>query len=169
MSDRPSTLERLSTALSSSDLSVDADHRGDVDFIVALGMAASRNGSVAAPLTRLHLAGSATELKSTLRSVTGLVRRMNAKRNWRLNGQAVHTVALQALAHHIVPVCQVCQGRQFELQKGAPVLSTRICKACHGTGRRPIQKKHRDQVTQVISALEMIDNLTERAVARLIR
>ena len=37
MTERPSPLERLSTALNSSDLTVDADHRGDVDYVLALG------------------------------------------------------------------------------------------------------------------------------------
>ncbi len=169
MSDRPSALERLSTAVTSSDLTLDANHRGDLDYVTALGIASLRHSAAASPLMRLHLSSSPATLKTAYKSVLALVKRMNAKKNWRLAGHSMHVVALQALSHHVSPACPVCQGRKFELQDGAPVLSTKMCKACHGTGRRPVQKKHREAITEVIAALEVIDSVTERAVARLVR
>lgn len=169
MSDRPSPLERLSSALNSSDLTFDADHRGDLDYVAALGIAASRHGKVASPVMRVHYANSPGDLNSAFRAVVSLVKRFNAKRNWRLNAKSVQVVALHALSHHVDPVCQHCHGRKFELLEGSPTLSAKACRHCHGTGRRPVQKKHRDQIEHVIAALENIDSVTERAVARLVR
>lgn len=169
MSDRPGALERLSVAVASTDLTFDPNHRNDLDYIAALGLATLRHSAAASPLMRLHLASSPAALKTAYRSVLALVKRMNAKKGWRLAGHSMHAVALQALSHHVNPVCPVCHGRKFELQEDAPVLSHKACKACHGTGRRPVQKKHRDAITQVIAALETIDSVTERAVARLVR
>lgn len=169
MSDRPSVIERLTTALNSSDLSFDVNHRGDLDYLVAAGIAASRHGSVALPLLHVHYAGRPSDLNAAFRAVVGLVRRFNAKKHWRLAGHSIQTVALHALSHHVDPACPHCHGRKFEVQSDAPVLSTKMCRHCHGTGRRPVQKKHRDQITHVIAALESIDSITERAVARLVR
>ena len=169
MSERPSVLERLSTAMGSSDLSMDMIHRGDLDFIVALGIASSRHSAVAGPMMRLHLASTPAALRGAFQSVLGMVKRMNAKKNWRLNTRSLQVVALNALSHHINPICPACHGRKYELIEGAPALSATACKVCHGTGRRAVQKKHRDQINQVIAALETIDDITERAVARLVR
>lgn len=169
MSDRPSPLERLSVASSSSDLTVDPDHRGDVDYIVALGIAASRNGSVASPLTSLHLSTSPTSMNAAFSAVLGLVKRVNGKRNWRLNGQSSQVVALHALSHHVDPTCNSCKGRKFEVMEGAPALSSTPCRHCKGTGKRPIQKKYREQIQAVLAMLEAIDETTQRAVGRLVR
>lgn len=111
----------------------------------------------------------ALRLKGAFQSVLNMVKRLNAKKNWRLNSRSIQVVALQALSHHIVPVCNHCHGRKFELIEGSPALSAKMCKHCHGTGKRPVQKKHRDYINQVIAVLEQIDDVTERAVARLVR
>jgi hypothetical protein len=169
MTDRPSAFERLSVAVGSSDLSLSTVSRTDLDYIIGLGIASARNGAVASSLMRLHLASTPAALKTAYASVLNLVKRLNAKRNWRLAGRSVNVVALQALSHHIVPVCNHCHGRKFELIEGAPALSAKVCKHCHGTGRRPVQKKHREHIEAVIAALEAIDSTTERAVARLVR
>jgi hypothetical protein len=169
MTERPSAFERLSVAVGSSDLSLNSVNRTDLDYIISLGIASARNGAVAGSLMRLHLAGTPAALKTAYASVLNLVKKFNAKRNWRLAGRSMQVVALQALAHHIVPVCQHCHGRKFELIEGAPALSAKVCKHCAGTGRRPIQKKHREHIEAVIAALEQIDAVTERAVARLVR
>lgn len=169
MSDKPSAFERLSTALNSSDLTFDPDHRTDLDYVAALGVASHRLSSVAGPLMRLHIASSPAALNSAYESVLALVRKFNAKKNWRLAKHGLHAVALHALSHHVDPTCPACHGRKFELQEDSPVLSTKLCRSCHGTGRRQVQKKHRDEINHVIAVLEQIDSTTERAVARLVR
>lgn len=169
MSDRPGALERLSSALNSSDLTLDVNHRGDLDFVVALGIAASRHGKVASPVMRVHYAKSPGDLNAAFRAVVSLVKRLNAKKGWRFNANSIQVVALHAMSHHVDPVCPHCKGRKFELLDGSPTLSAKACRHCHGTGRRQVQKKYREQINYVISALEQIDELTERAVARLVR
>lgn len=169
MTDRPGALERLSSALNSSDLTFDVNHRGDLDYVAALGIAATRHGKVASPVMRVHYAQSPGDLNSAFHAVVSLVKRFNAKRGWRLNAKSIQVVALHALSHHVDPVCPHCKGRKYELLEGAPALSTKACKHCHGTGRRQVQKKYREQINHVIAALEMIDEVTGRAVARLVR
>jgi hypothetical protein len=169
MTGHSSVLERLGVAYGSSDLSFDSNHRNDLDFVVAAGIAASRYGKAASPVMRVHYANSPADLNFAFRAVISMVRRFNAKRNWRLNGKSMQVVALHALSHHVDPICPHCHGRKFELIEGAPALSARACRHCHGTGRRPVQKKHREHIEAVISALEQIDAVTERAVARLVR
>lgn len=169
MSEKPTALERLSVAMSASDLTVDVNHRGAVDYIAALAIAGTRHSAVASPMMRVHLAGRPDDLRAAFAAVLGLVRRLNLKKGWRLAGHSMQAVALHALSHHVDPTCPHCHGRKFELLEGSPTLSTKICRHCHGTGRRPVQKKHRDQINAVIAALEQIDSVTERAVARLVR
>ena len=169
MTDRPSIMERVSVASNSGNLTLARDRRGDADWILALGIAGLRNGGTEAPLTRLHATASRVTLRTAVEKVERLVRRLNAKAGWKLAGSEVREVSEKALAHHIAPACQHCGGRRFELQENAPVLSGRACRHCHGTGRRPIQKKLREQIATVISALEEIDSRTESAVARLVR
>lgn len=169
MSSRPSALERLGVAMNSSDLSLDFDHRTDLDYVMAAGVAEARNPAIASALLHLHTTTSRLALKDAYKAVEALVRRIDAKMNWRLNGQAIRTIAERALAHHIAPVCPHCQGRGFELQENSPVLSAKACKHCHGDGRRPVQRKHREEITKLIGILESIDAMTERAVSRLVR
>ena len=80
MSERPTAFERLSIAVGSSNLTMDTIHRGDLDFIVALGIASARNGAVASSLMRLHLASTPAALKTAYASVLGLTKRFNSKR-----------------------------------------------------------------------------------------
>lgn len=167
-SDRPSALERLYVAVSASDLTVDPDQRKDVDYIIALGIAESRNGP-GGGLARLYLANSKSSLRRAFESVYGLVKRLNLKRGWRLTDDEQRVVSKQSLMHHVSPACSPCHGRGYELQVGTPVLSTKICKSCRGSGRRPVQRKLQQEILQTIAVLENIDSVTESAVARLVR
>lgn len=166
---RPTAMERLSVAMNSTDLTMYPERRADWDYVTAAGIAGARNGRLAAPLMHLHLVTTQSGLREACDAVRGLVRRMNTKRNWRLNGEAIETVADRALAHHLQPTCPHCQGRGFELIEGAPALSDRACKHCQGSGKRPIQKKHREEIGHVLAVLEGIDDVTGRAVARLVK
>jgi len=166
---KPSPLERLSTAMSSSDLTVVPDRRTDVDYVVALGIAESRNNAAAGPLARLYLTSSRTALRRAYESVGALVAKLNLKRRWKLTDDEARVVTKQALMHHVSPTCPACHGRGAEVHEGAPILSGRICKPCRGSGKRPVQKKHHDEIVQVITVLETIDQVTEDAVARLVR
>lgn len=157
-----SVLERLSSAMLSSDLRVDPDHRTDVDYIIAAGLAGGTSA-------RLYLANSRTQLRRAIDTVATLTARLDMRRSWRLTDDEIRAVARLALLHHIEPACPVCHGRGYELQLGTPMLSDRVCKSCRGTGRRPIQRKLQSNIVQVIAALEQIDSVTESAIKRLLR
>ena len=163
-----SALERLAVAMSSSDLTLD-DTRRDVDYIIAAGFSATRHGPVASSLLRLHASTSMTDLKAASASVQGLVAKLNTRRGWGLTQAEIEAVAANALAHHVTPACLACGGHGYELVPGTPTLSATPCASCHGTGRRPVQKKLRDEIQQTIGVLENIDSVTQRAVARLVR
>lgn len=166
--DKPSLQERLLRAFSSSDLSLNAETRGDADHLVALGYAGRASGGVSGAVMRLHLAGNPSDYQAAKSAVVRLARHMNGVRNWQL-GKHVAVVGELALAYHVLPVCQCCQGRKYEVPEGTPYTTANICKPCRGSGKRPVQRKFNAEIRAVIAVLEGIDATTERAVARLLR
>lgn len=167
--EKPSQLERLARARSTSDLTMDLERHRDVDVLIAAGIAESRNGLASAPLSRMYLASSRSSLRRAFESVHALVLRMSGRRRWGLTDDELKVVAKQATMHHIAPACPACSGRGYEVHEGAPVLSGKICKPCRGSGKRPIQKRLGQEITQVVGVLENIDAVTASAIARLLR
>ncbi|HOW46121.1 MAG TPA: hypothetical protein P5305_01535 [Rubrivivax sp.] len=167
--ERRTTHERLLTAFRSSHLELDSEHRGDADYLIALGIAGSRSGMLGGDVLRLQLAGSPADYRNARESVVRLTRRLAMKHNWRLSGDNTRRVGELALAHHVFPTCPVCKGRRFEVVEGSPSLSGRACRACHGTGARPIQRKLGREIREVLETLERISEFTEGSVARLMR
>ena len=164
MSDRPSPLERLTTAMSTSDLTVDPARRLDADYIIGAAIAQTRSGAVTGLLVN-----SRSSLRRALDSVHALVTKLNARRGWFLTDDEARVVTKQALMHHVAPACPACKGRGYEVAEGAPALSGRICRPCRGSGKRPVQRKMQKEIIQVVSVLETLDQLTEDAIARLLR
>lgn len=169
MRERLSEHERLHRAFESQDLSLRPGKRGDADHLIALGLAAKAAGGPAAALIRVHLASSIGELRAALRSTLAIAKRLSQTRGWGLRGTSLMRVAEIALAHHIYPACFHCHGRGYDVVPGAPALSDRQCKHCGGSGHRPVQKKWRSEISELISVLERIDSVTEAAVARRLR
>lgn len=167
--DKPTIAERLHSAFAATDLSVSLEHRTDADFLMALGMAERRTAAACGAVVRLSTVASQTEYRQARESVIRLVRALNAKRNWRLAGSAIRQVGELAMAHHAFPRCQLCGGRGREKPDGAPYLSGKICEPCHGTGKRPIQRKHHDEIRAVLEVLERADSMTEHHVKRILR
>jgi hypothetical protein len=163
------TQERMLAAFHSSDLSLDANSRKDADVLIALGRAEQQNGRVSGDVMRLHLAGSAADYRSARESVVALAKHMNVRRNWRLSQRGAREVGELALLHHVHPACPACKGRAREAPEGSPYLTGNICKPCHGTGTRPVQTRFNTHIRDLVAALEQIDQITERTVARLLR
>ena len=105
----------------------------DVDVLGASGMAASRQGMG-------HWAFRAKYLRepSVLHQLRDRVRAMavGRARTKRIKAKAevLQAVADAAVAWWVNDVCPRCRGVQFE--KLGQTLSTRTCKACHGSGKR---------------------------------
>lgn len=171
MSDeKPSHLERLSVAQNTSNLALDPNrHKTDADYILGMGLAASRSPACAAPLTHLTGASTQTEFKAAQEAVRKAVKHLNYVRNWRLSGINSNRVADLALAHHISPACPHCSGLRWQTIPGTPSLSGAPCGHCHGTGRRPIQRKFHDEIQDAIDYIVGVGITTERALARVMR
>ena len=166
--DIPSRLERLATAVSTSNLTFDTEHRTPVDRIIALGLA-SKQSVVTSNVLRLYLAKSPEAWYAAKASVLGVVRRLSDRRKWDLPPEDADKVATQSLLMHINPSCSHCKGHGFKVIPGTPTLSHKPCEHCKGTGRRPPNKKLRVQIEATIATLEHIDSMTELAVGRYLR
>lgn len=160
--ERPTLVERLAVAMTSGHLEM-RERRCDLDFIVALGMAAQERPEISAIL-HLHLAATPEAYRQARNAAIAIVRRLDARRNWRMSSQTIMAVAGAALKHYILPVCPACAGRCFETIPGAPVLSDRICLRCHGTGLRPLPIRHGRAIAEVVARLESIEAVAEEAV-----
>lgn len=163
-----STAERLVRARHSRNLSIEERRRGDADYLAAAGIAA-RHMRIGGSLLHLQLGGGSMALAAAEESVRALVKVMSARRNWRLNGEAVGRVAKISLLHHIAPVCPTCCGRKFMEAPGTGRLSGQQCNYCHGTGIRPLGRRNQDEVSAVLVELAMIESVVQRSVGRLVR
>lgn len=166
--DKPSRLERLATAVSTSNLTFDPIHRMPVDTIIALGLA-SMHSSVTSNVLRLYLVGSPEAWHAAKASVLAVVRKLNEKRRWDIGAKTMDKVATDALLHHINPTCSHCKGRGYQMIAGTPSLSHKPCEHCKGTGRRPLNRKLSTYIAATLASLEHIDAITEAAVGRRLR
>lgn len=58
----------------------------------------------------------------------------------RMKGDA-WKIAKEMLAWHLHGICTTCDGRGYEQIKDTPSLSSNMCHACHGTGKRPYPRE----------------------------
>jgi len=166
--DRRTIHERLIRAFGSSDLSLVPGERKDADHLIALGLAEKAAG-YASDVVKLHLVSTQSEYRRARDAAVRIAATLNERRNWRLARGNVRRVGELALAHHAFPACQECHGRGYEVDEGAPRLSGRICRVCGGTGIRPVQKRFRDHIRDVIEVIERVGRVTDGMVERLLR
>jgi hypothetical protein len=167
MTDKPSALERLATAVVTSDLTYDPERRVPLDHVIAMGLASIKSPTTSNVL-RLYL-GQPEAWAAAKLSVLAIVRRLDAKRGWRLSDRDLDRVATSSLHQHINPTCSHCKGRGFEVIPDTPALSAKACRHCHGTGRRTPGRRLRVEIEATIASLEHINSITEAAVRRLLR
>lgn len=114
MSEESAThLERLACARHSHNLRVDDRCRGDADYLAAAGMAA-RTMRVGGALMKLETSGAAA-VGDALEAVLGVVKSMNARRRWRLNGAAMRQLAELVILNHMAPTYYVGTDHPDEL------------------------------------------------------
>jgi len=144
MTDFVTTDERYSTATHSSNLRVQAEHRGDADVIIASGMSKSILGGYFLRLRsewdsvgRLPVHAGSHEwalklgrLKSLPMARMGLTGVAE-----RLDMDKPSHIACSTLLWWLDHTCHVCHGQQREQIKDTPILSDIECPACHGTGQ----------------------------------
>lgn len=139
MQDTPSVDERYITATNTSNLKVLSDRRGAADVLIAAGWSASRLG---AALMRLHseFDGAARASSETdARLMAGKLKSLPTV----LEQLQIQALKWGASSAHVAPSvfwwldknCRMCEGRKFERLPEAPVLSTKHCTACRGSGQ----------------------------------
>ena len=158
MDEPKTTKERISHAMVSGNLKVASNGVGDAETMLAVGMAAQQVNPAASLALRLHWANDASVFRDLRRAVVKEVQRMNLQERWRFVGDQLRLVADQALRHFILPVCDKCLGLKYETIPGTPMLSSRPCRACHGTGERPLMEKYRRPIAGVLNWLGRIED-----------
>jgi hypothetical protein len=161
--EKPDTLERLATAMGSRDLSVRRS-TSDIDYIIALGMTAVSISPAASAMVNLHLAQNPTAYREAERAALAIARALNLKRRWKLRVRELVTITGTALKYHICPVCPHCYGRKLEVVPNTPVLSMKVCRHCHGTGKRPLPLQRGREIQEIVQALENIERVAEDAI-----
>lgn len=149
-------LERLSEASTSDDLS----HKPrvcDVDFVGALGAAGIKN-RLGSALLALDLTMDPRFIPRALAEVMKRVQSIGRKERWLMDrsGRKARHIAVEALRHYLIPACQACKGRGMvgvEMDKPNEY-HPRPCKACGGSGKRPMPRLHGHEVRRVLADLE---------------
>ena len=157
------SLDRLSPALVSSDLSM-TEHRGDADFVAALGFA-SRTYPIASPLIRMYLARDPKAVHEARSAATDMARIAARRQGVILRAHEIIEIGRQALDYAINKTCPRCHGTKFELIPGTTCLGKSVCLACHGDGRRNLPRKHRKLIAEVVARIERIEGTLDSIVA----
>lgn len=166
--DEPTTtLERISTAMSSDDLTL-REHGCDLNVIIAMGFVGQSSGRMASALLRLAFDDDLTAVKEARTLVIKEAKAFNAR--WRIAAfRDLVRVADTAIAYYLWPTCPKCEGRKYQLVPGTPHLSDRECTKCHGTGRRPLPPMHRREVAELMTRMSDIESIAEAAVRKRLR
>lgn len=152
--DEITAAERYALATKSANLSPKLDGRCDADKLIAAGWAAKDpRRSAALALYRMAVTGDMNGLQPIAETMDGW---LNGKlqRKAGKGGATLRPVpklqrremVVHVLRWWLKPTCGYCEGRGFELvgddeAEGARALSDRACKACHGTGKRPVERE----------------------------
>ena len=163
--DRVTAAERYAVATNSSDLTPVAGHC-DADKLIAAGWAASDPRRAAGlSLYRMSVAGNTQGLETVVDTMDGWLQgRMHRKGIRPMPKHQRREAVASVLRWWIRPTCGYCEGRCFELihrdeatATGAGVLSGTPCQACHGTGRRPVEREVPNHLGK--TARELADEL----------
>lgn len=173
--EKPGVLERLASALGSSDLSPNHEQIRAVDLITALAYTQTNPGAaehgeleVAHIDPRTELAGVLVRLKyandlalgtRALHLLVQWARHQKACRNWRLRAGAdglIERFVRQGLDEWLYPICAECQGRQMlGLDRGEIVERRQRCRRCAGQGfvfEIPRKSRHRQALRRDCAA-----------------
>ena len=157
-------LDRLAPALVTSDLTV-TDHLDNAHFVAALGFA-SRDYPIASPLVRMVLAHDKGAVHEARACACDMARKAAARRGVQLKLAELVTIGRQALEYAVNKTCPRCHGTKYELIQGTTRQSNKVCTACHGDGRRPLPRKNRALIVEVVARIERIESNLDTLVAQ---
>lgn len=146
--DRITAAERYARATSTSDLTPNLTGRCDADKLIAAGwVARDPRRSAALALYRMAVSGDMNGLQTIADTMDGW---LNGKLQ-RKGAKPVPRIQRREMVVHVLhwwvrPTCGYCEGRGFELlgnddAPGARALSPVSCQACHGSGKRPVERE----------------------------
>ena len=147
-------LDILARAEVSSDLS-HKEFDCAVDVLGAVGMSAIHNPEHLA-IFRVKYLNDIADIPAAKRVFILWARRAMMRRG--VNASGASRLGVQTLTAWLNDVCQTCKGLKFAITEGTPMLSTKACPKCKGTGKTIIES---DSVT----SLEIMFELIERADA----
>ena len=151
------TAERYSAAIQSSDLSVRANRRGDVDLLIAAGWlgdglgaklyrlavefdavrAELRGPGPLNPTERLLILWHLKSLRETRDALGKFAVTQATLTNYRRNNEEVCETVGRVLDVFLDPTCHACEGRSFTGGgTGEHSGPKRLCRACRATGQR---------------------------------
>ena len=159
------SLDRLAPALVSADMTSVVGHRGDADFVGALGFA-SRTYPIASPLVRMYLAHDQAAVHEAKEKACDMARRAARRQGLTLSLREVSDIGRKALEYVVDKTCPRCHGTKFELIPGTTCLGITECKACHGDGRKSIPRHYRKLIAEVIARIERIEGTLDSIVAK---
>lgn len=178
--DQITAAERYALAAGSSNLTPKLGARCDADHLIAAAWVSKDPRRAAAmALYRMAVVGSTNGLQTIADTMDGW---LNGKLQ-RKGARPIPKVQRREMVVHVLrwwlrPTCGYCEGRGFELvgdddQEGARTLSSRACKACHGTGKRPVEREvppHlKDAARQLADELDRLVLLVTGEMARVLR
>lgn len=158
------SLDRLAPALVSGDMSV-TPHFDNAHFIAALGYA-SKSYPIASPLVRMYLAHDKAAVNEARAMARDMAEKAAKRRRVKLSSSELTKIGSLALDYSVNKTCPRCRGTKYELIDGSNSLGTKPCAACGGDGRRPVPKRHRSLIVDVISRIERIEGTLDIIVAK---
>jgi len=152
------TEERISTSMVAGTLEARKDKMMPVDTLTAVGAAARKADPAALNVIHLHLALDVESLSALMVQAADKAA-VEAKRlKQELSASDLKSIAKKAIKHWSAPICHRCHGRRYEQICGTPMLSSRPCKACDGSGRSQFPKsKHGKIISALVSWLYSIE------------
>ena len=179
MSGKVTIQERYLRASQTSDLSVNPIAPSDADQLIAAGFATSGRPRRALAL-RIHrmmatgrLVGArdlSWELGAMLRS--RMIHTRGRRASKLPNLAETSKMAMLVIKWMRFPTCPACHGRGHPIIPGTPHLDqSRLCKECHGTGLRPVERlvrtEYADDVRWLVSEIEGLVRQTFDAMRRI--
>lgn len=132
--DRPGIEERVGRALARGNMR-QREGACDLDTIAALGMVGIQE-RIADAVYRLKYANDPRSYHDALAGVYGIARSLDIQLRWRMKRRRLHWMAKRVLNFWLNDGCATCTGVGYEVIKGSPHLSDRICRSCAGTRKR---------------------------------
>lgn len=158
-----SVIQRYTRATATSNLRDDAHHH-QTEVLAA----AALSGGVGTMLFRAKYAGDASTIPALRERWREIVISKAALRNWP-GDISPAKVARLSLDFWLLDVCESCTGRAYEPLAGIPsVLGDTPCRACSGSGRRPLVAPHR-LLRFVEDMLEALDAAAQHAAGQMMR